>query len=141
VRIQRRTAWADTAISVDGVVRAVTGQDGLFVVLGASAGEHVVEAWQPGTLRSRAVIVVANGRVVDLSETLLLLGDVYPNGRIDVVDYLIGSAALGRCQGDDDFQGWLDLTANGCVGPEDIQVIVDNMGRTGPTRWSPVPSP
>ncbi len=139
VRVQTKPVWGDTTIYVDGIRRAITGDDGWFVVLGVEPGTRIVEARRDGALTSRGLFEIKAGRVNDVGETLLLLGDVYANDRIDLVDWLIVNAAMGRCIGDPAFQSWTDVNDDGCVTEADLLFVGNNYGRVGPTRWSPIP--
>jgi hypothetical protein len=139
VRVQTRSVWGDTTIFVDGQPRAITGDDGWFVLLGLTPGLHVVRAQRTGALSSEGTFYVQPGVVNYTGETLMILGDVYDNDRIDLFDWMLVQAAIGRCVGDPSFQSWIDLDLDGCVTSDDLRYVEDNLGFVGPTEWSPIP--
>jgi uncharacterized protein YkwD len=139
VQVQGRTAWQDIRILIDGVDRAVTGDNGRFVVLGVVPGLRTIEARRAGTLVSRGVFDIGSGRLVDVGGTLLVSGDVFANGSIDLLDLLSVSAALGRCRGMPSYQAFVDLDGSGCVDAADVDLVSGNLGRVGPTGWTVAP--
>jgi hypothetical protein len=139
VRVPVGSAWGDTMIFIDGTPRAVTGDDGTFVVLGVEAGQRTVSAERAGALTSQVRVTVRAGQLNNVGETLLVLGEVYPDGIIDQLDWLMVTTALGRCRGDADFQSWLDIDRDGCITTSDRYWVELNLGRVGPTAWSLTP--
>jgi hypothetical protein len=127
------------AILVDGVQRAVTDTAGRFTVEGIVPGRRTIEARLPGALASRAAFDMPAGRTVMAGDTVLLLGDVYLSGAIDIVDVLIISGQRGRCVGAPGFHAPADLDASGCVDARDVDLAVANLGRVGPTAWGTGP--
>jgi hypothetical protein len=137
VRVVAATpSYGDTSVWVDGTPAAVTNLDGWFAVLGVSPGTHTVEARFPGALPSRGSFYVPPGRVLFIGATRLVLGDVYANNVIDIVDAELVQAAFGRCRADRSYQAFLDLNRDGCINQTDYDVLYANLGRTGPTAWA-----
>jgi hypothetical protein len=126
---------------VDGTPGALTGADGAFVALGFRPGLHVIEAVRPGYLPALKRFVATPRGHTDIGEALLIAGDLFRDGRIDVLDVMLAQAAFGRCSGSPTFQAWLDLDGDGCVTTKDLDIVMSNFGRVGPTNWSPVPEP
>jgi hypothetical protein len=90
-------------------------------------------------LASEGTFKIEPGIVNDVGETLLILGDVFANNRIDLMDRLMIQASLGRCYGDQSYQSFVDVNGDGCITSDDTVYVDNNFGRVGPTRWLPVP--
>jgi hypothetical protein len=86
-------------------------------------------------------VEVLPGRIVNVGPTMLVAGDTWSDGAIDILDVLLVGAAVGRCAGDAAYQSWLDLDGDGCVRAADLQIVSVNYGYIGPTDWSAAPSP
>lgn len=136
VEVQGRTDWTGSTVWVDDVARATTGDNGRFIVLGVTAGKHVVEARRAGALGSRGTFDVAAAQVKDVGATRLATGDVLSNGAVDLFDLLLVYAAAGRCVGNPSYQAFVDLDGNGCINAADAQLVSGNVGRSGPTGWT-----
>lgn len=139
VQVQGRVDWAGTRIFVDGVERSMTGDGGRFIVIGVASGMRVVEARRAGALTSRGDFDVAPSQVRDVGETKLLAGEIVANDAIDLFDLLLINAASGRCTGNPGYQPFVDLDGNGCINGADALLVSANLGRTGPTGWTPAP--
>jgi len=134
-------SWEDTAVYLDGRQMATTSADGWLILLDVAPGHHVVEARHVGYLTSRGAVDVVAGRVNLVGETLLLAGDAFPNGLVDVLDVATINSAFGRCVGQPLYQRWIDADGSGCVDALDVVIVNENFGRVAPTRWVPIPAP
>jgi hypothetical protein len=135
-RVVRATAtFGDTVILVDGTPETVTGEDGSFVLLDLRPGQHWLEASRLGSLTSRAFLVVPAAGLVDLGPTLLELGDTFRDNRIDIIDAELVRAGEGRCRETPGYQATLDLNGDGCIDRVDYVIVMNNIGKVGPSRW------
>jgi hypothetical protein len=132
------TGAPDAPIRLDGVVVSRTCEEGWFVVLGVSGGRHRLEATAPGALRSGLWVDADAGQLVEVGATRLVLGDVYPDNRVDALDALLVAATIGRCQ-DSGVGPGIDLDRDGCVDADDYAIVIQSFGRRGPTSWTDVP--
>ncbi len=65
----------------------------------------------------------------------MVLGDVWADQRIDILDTVLVIAAFGRCSSDASFQPFIDVDGDGCVKQPDLDIVGDNVGLVGPTSW------
>jgi len=140
--VVRATAtYGDTVIKVDGTPRAVTGEEGHFSILGLPPGWHSFEAVRPANLTSRKLIQLPTDGLVDLGPTLLELGDAFADNQVDIIDAELVRSADGRCRGGaGTYQAFLDMNGDGCIDRADYLIVLDNLGKVGPTMWG-IPPP
>ena len=139
VLLQARSSADGVTIRLDGETVSHTAVTGAFVVFAAQPGRRTVTAWRQGYLTSRTVVDVRPHRVTDVGSTLLVAGDAWADGTIDILDVLNVSAAFDRCEGDSSFQSWLDFNADGCINAPDLSIVTSNFGYRAPTIWSAAP--
>jgi hypothetical protein len=126
---------ADSAVHLDGVEVGVTSADGTFQITDIAPGTHTLEARHAGYLSSATTVTVSGGQEVSIGETTLVAGDAEPDNTIDLADVLAAEAAFGQCSGAARYAPIADFNQNGCIDAFDVAVVLDNLGRVGPTRW------
>jgi plastocyanin len=131
--------YGDTRIYLDGLPAGISADDGSFVLLGVAPGQHVLEAAHLSALVSRGVFFLPSRQVLNVGDTRLVLGDVYADNRIDIVDAELVRAATGRCVWDPKYQAFLDVNGDGCINSDDYAIVFGNIGKHGPTGWTANP--
>lgn len=136
VNLPPGASYRPISILVDGAWRAQASRQGVFVILGLTPGWHAVAATREGALASQAHVLIRPGVVNYMGDTLLVLGDAYPDGLIDLHDWWAVSSRAGACAGAPAYASAADVDADGCVAANDLAWVIANYGRTAPTAWS-----
>jgi len=125
---ESRPRYGGVVVTVAGI-QATTNDAGEFVVSGVPVGTFPIVARVAGYLASVGQVTISSVNPNAVSNMLLLSGDINGDGRIDILDVVIVSQALGNAVGDPRFDARADVNADGKIDIIDLVATTRNIGR------------